>query len=296
MPNVYEIVTEQMVERLEAGTVPWRQPWNDSTAPRNMDGRKYRGINVFLLALSAQCGGYQSPYWLTFRQAKARDGSVRKGEKSTLIVFWKQLTVTDKETGKPKTIPLLRYYRVFNLEQTDGVKLPKAVAEHVTVTASEPEARESAERIVAGYPDGPSVSEDGHAAFYRPGVDAITVPPRATFAEPDEFYATLFHEMTHSTGHVSRLDRFTGKNARFGSHDYGREELVAEMGAAFLNAHAGITVTMPNSAAYLASWVRTLKADTKAVVVAAGQAQRAAEHVLGAVAELPDAVTAAAAA
>jgi antirestriction protein ArdC len=276
--DVYAVVTDRIIEQLEAGTVPWRKPWNASNGPRNLKGNLYRGINVFLLGMSP----YQSPFWLTFKQAREAGGTVRKGETSTLIVFWKRLKVTDKDSGELKVIPMLRYYRVFNLEQTENVKLPKRVAEYEAQTTHDHNPDESAEAIIAGYANGPSITERGSVACYSPELDTITVPPRSSYAELAEHYSTVFHEIGHSTGHKSRLDRFKGNRA-FGSHDYGREELIAEMTAAFLCAEAGVTVpeSEANSAAYLQSWIRTIREDVKAVVTAAGAAQRAADHVLG---------------
>jgi antirestriction protein ArdC len=280
--DIYQTVTDRIVTLLEAGTAPWRKPWTAANAPRNIEGYAYKGINVFILGAA----GYESPFWMTYKQAQKRGGNVRKGEKSTMIVFWKISRFTDKDakTGEKttKTVPMLRYFRVFNVEQTEGVKLPRKVAEWKPTPVSEFEGFEAAEKIMADYPDGPSINETGDAAFYVPALDAITLPPRSAFENPAEFYSTAFHEMGHSTGHAKRLNRegITGSDG-FGGHVYGREELVAEMTSAFLCAEAGIEVTHDNSAAYLASWIRTIKADPRAVVVAAGKAQKAAEHVLG---------------
>lgn len=281
--TVYEMVTEKIIEQLEAGTVPWRKPWRAAEeGPRNIDGYRYRGINVLLLIMA----GYDSPYWLTFKQVKAKGGNVRKGEHSTVIVFWKRVKITEKDeaTGKPETkiIPMLRYYRVFNLEQTEGVKVPRKVlaAQQAEIDAVEPDPIAEADKIVKAYPDRPKISRRGAEAFYSPLTDSITVPPMKAYDDAGEFYSTLFHEMGHSTGHPKRLDRFDGAD-RFGSHAYGREELIAEMTAAFLCAEAGITNTMINSAAYLQGWIDTIREDARAVVVAAGAAQRAADHVLG---------------
>lgn len=284
-PDVYQIVTERIVAMLEEGTVPWRKPWNSQTGvPRNLDGRPYRGINLMLLGMS----GYSSPYWLTFKQAQERGGSVKKGEKGTMIVFWKRIKVTDEVDGKKvdKTIPLLRYFYVFNLDQTEGVKVPRKVEQHLAALSSgevdHPEPLVEAEAIVAGYADAPEIQYvSGDRAYYTPSTDVITVPPQAQYDDLGEFYSTLFHEIGHSTGHKDRLDRFSGKNHTFGCHDYGREELVAEMTATFLCAEAGIETAFDNSAAYLASWIKTIKEDPKAVVWAAGKAQAAADHVLG---------------
>jgi antirestriction protein ArdC len=278
--TVYEMVTERVIAMLEEGTVPWRKTWSAGSAPRNIEGRPYRGINVFLLAMAP----YQSPFWLTYKQAQARGGTVRKGEKSTVVVFWKRLRIEEKDaTGKTvaKTIPMLRYFRVFNLEQTEGVKLPKDVAEYDAEQAAV-ETRIEAEEIMSGYlgaENAPQFHERGHQPLYYPGRDVVEVPQRGTFESADEFYGAVFHELAHSTGHSSRLDRFKG-NTAFGSHDYGREELIAEMTAAFLSAEAGIESTATNHAAYLQSWIKTIREDVRAVVVAAGAAQRAADMVL----------------
>lgn len=282
-PDVYQVVTDRIVAQLEAGTAPWRKPWNTAVGrPQNLDGRPYRGINIFLLGLSE----YASPFWLTYKQAAERGGTVKKGEKGTLIVFWKQIVITEKDetTGKPvkKRIPILRYFYVFNLEQTEGVKVPKRVRDWEAAQEShEHEPLLSAEEVIAGYVanGGPEIRENGTEAYYRPATDVITVPPRSTFPNGDEFYSTLFHEIAHSTGHESRLNR--KQENGFGSHEYGREELIAEMTSAFLQAETGIESALDNSAAYLQSWIGTIKEDVRAVVVAAGAAQRATDLILG---------------
>lgn len=278
--NVYEIVSEHVVKMLEEGMVPWRKTWDSGSAPRNIEGHKYRGINVFILAAQ----GYESPFWLTFKQAKERGGHVKKGEKSTLIVYWNILRKKERDevTGElvNKTIPLLRYYRVFNLTQTEGVKVPKKVAEW-DAKAEAVESNLDADAIIAGYENGPEVRFMGDQPLYRPTMDVIEVPRKQDFESADEFYTTLFHEMGHSTGHKSRLNRHLEDNGGFGSHAYGREELVAEMTAAFLSGEAGIESTLENNAAYLASWIKVIKEDEKAVVWAAGHAQKASDLILG---------------
>lgn len=277
--TIYELITDRMVAALEEGTVPWRKPWNAGVAPRSVEGHVYRGVNAFLLGMEP----YASPFWITFNQAKKREGTVKKGEKSTIVVFWKRLLVwdTDEATGQKtkKMVPMLRFYRVFNLEQTEGVKVPKAVAEFDASKVAHEEITDAA-AIVAGYPNPPKIlSTQSDQAYYQPLLDHITVPELSQYDRPEEYYSTLFHEMGHSTGHPSRLNR--KQTGGFGSHDYGREELVAEMTNAYLCAEAGIQVTFDNSAAYLASWIRTIREDVRAVVVAAGAAQRAADHILG---------------
>lgn len=285
-PDVYQIVTDKIIAQLEAGTAPWRKPWNSAVGrPQNLDGRPYRGVNIFLLGLSGLEGGFRSPFWLTYKQAQERGGTVKRGEHGTLIVFWKTLSVPDKEDpAKRKVVPMLRYFYVFNLDQTEGVKVPKRVTAWETAQADhEHEPVLSGEEVISGYlaADGPTFRTNGTSAYYSPESDVITVPALEAFANRDEYYSTAFHEIAHSTGHVDRLDRFTGKGRAFGCHDYGREELVAELSSAFLQAECGIESAQDNSAAYLASWVRTLKEDPRAIVVAAGAAQRAADLVLG---------------
>jgi antirestriction protein ArdC len=279
--DIYQEVTDRIVTALEAGTAPWQMPWTTrSGRPQNLEGRAYRGINVLLTGLAALENGFSSPFWMTFKQAKERGGSIQKGQKGTLVVFWTTFTVADKETGKPKTIPMLRHYTVFNLEQTEGVKLPKRVVEFNSGGDVEFSPVESAEAIVASYlVGGPQLHHGGGRAFYRVDSDVITVPEREAFSSGDEYYSTLFHEIGHSTGHPDRLNRKFG--GQFGCDDYGREELVAEMTSAFLQAETGIVSAMDNSAAYLGGWVTSIKEDPKAVVVAAGAAQKAADLILG---------------
>lgn len=281
--DVYKSVTDQILAALERGTVPWRNPILGRKAaglPRNLEsGKTYRGTNVFLLALVAWSEGYESPHWLTFRQARARGGNVKKGEKSTIVIFWKQLTIEDAETKATKIVPMLRYYRVFNIEQCDGIVAPVAVAP-VPPTPFSP--IEEAEKIVTGY-HGPRVTHGGSVASYKPLLDEIRIPEPGRFVTAEDYYATFFHEMIHSTGHSSRLNRGIDSNlAPFGSPDYSREELVAEMGAAFLGARAGIVPSIiENTAAYIQGWIKQLRDDKRLVVQAGGNAQKAADFVLG---------------
>lgn len=275
--DAYQIITDRIVARLEAGVVPWRKPWKGSASwPRNLSGRQYRGINIWILLAE----GRNDPRWMTFAQAQAQGGMVRKGEKGTPVILWRRIEVEDRDaTGKKKVIPLLRYFTVFNAEQIDGLNLPPL---EVLPPLGDP--IESAEAIVQGYADGPSIAEDGGGrAYYRPSTDSIHLPKRATFTSQADFYSTLFHEMGHSTGHASRLDREgIGGFDHFGSDRYGKEELVAQMTSAFLAGEAGIAQeTEENSAAYLASWIATIKGDKKLLVSAGAAAQRATDRILG---------------
>ena len=277
--NVYEIVSNQIIEQLDKGTVPWHKPWKDIGLPSNLISRKpYSGINVFLLAFQP----YEQPYWLTMKQGNSLGGKVRKGEKSTMITFWKFLDKKD-ENGKTSKIPLLRYYRVFNIAQFDGLKLPK----YATEQPREFDPIESAEAIVKGYPEAPPIGHGGDRAYYKPSSDQIQMPVQEAFQSPEAYYSTLFHEMGHSTGHSSRLNRGLDSNlAPFGSEDYSKEELVAEFCSAFLSAESGINQDgIAQSAAYIASWRKRLADDPKLVIGAASKAQRAANWILGKVEE-----------
>lgn len=285
--NVYEIVTNQVIDLLSTGTVPWRKPWTVADAPRNLVSKKpYRGINVFLLSATK----YMSPYWLTYNQAKDLGGFVRAGEKSTMVVFWKVDAKRDPDaqegeiSSADRTRVVLKYYRVFNLEQCDLpekvlAKLPKPV------TNDNPPI-DIAETIIADMPGRPSMAT-GKLACYSPAMDCVTLPARDSFNTPQDYYATAFHELSHSTGHKSRLDRDGVTNpTKFGSHEYSKEELVAEMGAAFLCAESGILpAVIENQASYIASWLKALKGDSRLVVSAAAQSQKAADYILDRTAE-----------
>ncbi len=224
--------------------------------------------------------GYTNPYWLTYNQAKTLGGYIRRGERSTPVVFWKRL---ESERENPRTgqveiieTPLLRYYRVFNVHQCEGLdgKIPPLAFRQF-------HSIERAEEIVQSMPQPPAI-ENGVRAFYRPATDGVMVPRPDVFNSDETYYSTLFHELTHSTGHPSRLNRFSKNYPPFASPDYSREELVAEMGAAFLCGHCAIlNTTIDNSAAYLAGWLSKLRNDKRLVVVAGGQAQKAADFIRG---------------
>lgn len=273
--SVYEQITERIVLMLETGTIPWRKPWKVQTGlPRNLVSKKaYRGINTFLL----HAMHYESPYWLTYRQALELGGNVRKGEKSCPVVFWKQLAIEDEQTGETEKIPLMRFYSVFNVAQCDGLKNIPATVETPLSAPSKPD------EIVALMPQRPEIKHGLSKAFYSPGADTVSMPHRERFTTEAGYYATLFHELIHSTGHKSRLNRPTlTESAGFGSNPYCKEELIAEMGAAFLCGQAEIAEqVLENSAAYVQSWLEQLQKDKKLIVQAAGQAQKAADFILG---------------
>ena len=276
--NVYQIITDQIIRQLEQGVAPWRKPWRAELPLNLISGKPYRGLNVFLLASQ----GYASRYWLTLNQANKLGGHVKKGERSTLVTFWhigEERTVRSADGIERKQTPfLLRYYRVFNVCQTEGI------ADKLGLGNSSPRVLsiEQCESIVERMPNRPAI-EKSDRAWYRPSTDQVGMPARELFHSSEEYYSTLFHELTHSTGHASRIGRegIEQLNA-FGSESYSREELVAEMGAAMLCRFAGISPhTLENSAAYLQSWLRVLKSDSRMVVTAASAAQKAADYILG---------------
>jgi len=275
--DIYEVVTQKIIDRLEAGVVPWQKPWRNSGGmPSNLvTKRPYNGINFWLL-LSLN---YTSPFYLTFEQVKTLGGNVLKGEKSTMVVFWKILE-SEEKSGEIKKTPFLRYYNVFNLTQTEGIDPAKIPASDAYDHDFNPVA--AADTLVNNWTDKPRIDWDGDAAYYSPAIDLVCIPDQRTFFHDEQFYSTLFHEFVHSTGHRSRLARHEKiKDHKFGSHDYSQEELVAEMGAAYL---CGLTnldqETIENSAAYIKSWIRTFKDDPKVLVLAAAQAQKAVDYIL----------------
>jgi antirestriction protein ArdC len=278
--KAYEVMIERILGLLEAGTVPWQRPWDPAVGlPRNVRGTPYRGINLLVLG----CQGHESPLWLTFRQVSQLGGRVRCGERGTPVLLWRwpePAADTEEAAAARRAAPLVRYYRVWNLLQTEGVEVPAAAA-----PARVPATLAHADAVIAGMPSPPAIRHDGGArAFYRPSTDSIHLPPREAFHDADGYNATLFHELIHSTGHLARLARLgVTDGALFGDHTYSEEELVAEMGAACLCAHVGIAErTIENSAAYVASWLRVLRDDRRLLLRAAQQAQRAVDHVLGA--------------
>jgi antirestriction protein ArdC len=232
-------------------------------------------MNVFMLATA----GFESKYWLTMNQANSLGGHIKAGSKSNLVTFWNVgQEKLNAKTGKLSKPFMLRYYRVFNLTQTTGIDLPRAVFE--LNKRNQFEAIESAETLAESMPHKPAFIESDHA-WYSPAKDTIGLPARSLFHSPAEYYSTLFHELAHSTGHASRLHREDfDKPSHFGTESYSREELIAEMTSAFLCGLSGIErETLPNSAAYLQHWITRLKGDSKLILSAASAAQKAADFI-----------------
>lgn len=223
--DVYDVITARIMELLDKGVVPWRKPWRGGRAgkPKNLaSGKDYRGVNTFLLHCASMSAGYDAPYWLTFKQAKERGGSVRKGEHGMPVIFWnwieKEKTLATGEKVKEE-IPFLRYYTVFNVEQCDGIEYPTQATDGATLNF-QPIAE--CESVVNGFTDKPDIEHNGHGrAFYRPATDTVHLPEKTRFDSEQAYYATLFHELAHSTGHETRLNRRpSSEDRQFGSADY----------------------------------------------------------------------------
>jgi len=297
--NIYDEVTQRIIAELEAGTVPWVKPWGSVAAgspglPVNAStGRAYSGINILILWGAVIAADYPSQGWLTFRQALDAGGAVRKGERGTGIVYADRFVPRDREAGAvrgidrsdrgetagaadsdddARAIPFLKRFTVFNVAQCDG--LPERFT---AVPPPVPEARAfpAAERVIAA--SGVDYRLGGDRACYSPDLDFVAMPPQPAFRDALDYYRTFLHELTHATGHPARLGR-TLRNA-FGTKDYAREELIAEMGSAFLCAALGIVPTL-HHADYLASWLAVLREDNRAIVRAASAASKAADWLL----------------
>jgi antirestriction protein ArdC len=282
--DIYERVTAQIVTSLEQGVKPWMRPWGNDQAdrltplPLRGNGIPYRGINVLMLWGSALDNGFRSPSWLTFKQAMALGGRVRKGEKGSLVVYASSFSrsETDEATGEEneRDIPFLKGFTVFNADQIDG--LPDHYKAPAPQPSNGPEPIERAERFAAD--TGAVIRHGGNRAFYNIAADFVQMPPRQAFRDPESYYSTLAHELTHWTGHDSRLARTFGK--RFGDKAYGFEELVAELGAAFLSATLDLTSEpRADHADYIGQWLDALKADKRAIFTAASSAQRAVDFL-----------------
>ena len=281
--KVCEIVAERVLEELKKGEIPWKKPWFGSDRfVSHVNGKHYSLLNCILLG---QPGEY-----ITFKQAQNEGGSVKKGAKSKLVVFWspvKKAVVNDDGEEVEKTYFILKYYNVFNVNDCENIK-KKYLNDDDTKFIHEKD--RGAEEIIEGYLNANEGlrlfrQEESDRAFYRPSEDFIQVPKMEQFEKVEEFYSTLFHEMTHSTGHWSRLGRFKEgvQLAAFGSEDYSKEELIAELGAAALCGKCGIESdsSFTNSAAYIQGWMKAIKDDPDMLVRAAGKADKAVEFILG---------------
>jgi antirestriction protein ArdC len=286
-PDVYSRITNKIIADLEQGVRSWMKPWNAEhaagriTRPLRHNGIPYKGINVLMLWSAAMTKGYACPLWLTFKQALELGGNVRKGEAGELVVFAGSITRTeadDKGEETEREIPFLKGYTVFNAEQCDN--LPAYYTAKAEPPALTPLQRiEAADRFFAA--TGADIRHGGTRAYYAEGPDYVQMPPFEAFRTAESYAATLAHELTHWTKHDKRLARDFGRVVH-GDEGYAKEELVAELGAAFLCADIGITPeVMPDHAAYIASWLKALKNDKRLIFTAAAHAQRAADHLHG---------------
>ncbi|MDF7824080.1 zincin-like metallopeptidase domain-containing protein [Pontiellaceae bacterium B12227] len=277
------LITQKMIDRItELGELPWRKPWTSASMwPRNLISQKrYRGCNVFLL----HSLGYASPYFLTMKQANTLGGKIRKGEKACPVVFWKMIDPEDKNAPKDdpasKCRPILRYYSAFNVDQCEGI--PEEKIPSVEIPARNVYPIAAAEEVVRGMPNPPKIIYGRSQASYAPSFDTVQMPNPEWFESDEHFYSCLYHELAHSTGHESRLARkaITSPNG-FGSNPYAREELVAEMTAAFLCGQCGILNAVEgNSAAYLKGWLQRLHEDPSLLISAGSMAQRAFDYIV----------------
>lgn len=277
--DIYTRITDQIVAQLEAGVKPWMQPWQAGqgavSRPLRHNGEPYSGINVLTLWCSAIDRGFVSSKWMTFKQALELGGAVRKGEKGSPVVFASSINKTDQDAQsveeQERVIPFLKAYTVFNIEQIDGLPDRYQVKPPVIVNPDQRIAEVEAFFVDAGV----AICHGGDRAFYAPGPDFVQMPEFAAFRDPQSYYATLAHEATHWTSHKTRLDRSFGQK-RFGDDGYAREELVAELGAAFLCADLGLALgDRTDHADYIGFWLKVLKEDKRAIFSAAAHAERA---------------------
>ena len=273
--DIYQIVTNHIIEKLEKKIVPWQQPWTDSGLPRNLVSKKpYKGINVWLL----NSLNYSQNYFLTFNQIKELGGSVKKGEKSQMVVFWKWLEKEDEKTKKVKKTPLLKYYTVFNIDQCIGIPKEKLPVKEEKLNNP----IEACEKVINEMPKKPFIKHDEQRAFYHTGEDYVNMPKLDSFVSSERYYGTLFHELVHATGHSERLNRkelLAQKGPQ--TRDYAIEELTAEMGSSYLKSYTGIPhQNFEDNIAYIQHWLEKLKKDKKFIVHASGQAQKAVDYIL----------------
>ncbi|OKO70102.1 zincin-like metallopeptidase domain-containing protein [Bradyrhizobium sp. NAS96.2] len=283
--DLYQKITDQIVAEFEKGVRPWCKPWNAEhsagriTRPLRANGIPYKGINVLMLWSAAIEKGYAAPIWMTYKQANELKAQVRKGEHGSLVVYADRIirTATDAASGEETehAIPFLKGYSVFNVEQIDG--LPEHFYARPARRVDAIERIEGAEGFFAS--TGATIRHGGTMAYYNVSQDFVQMPPFESFRHAESYYATLAHETTHWTLHPSRLDRDFGRK-RFGDEGYAMEELVAELGAAFLSADLGFTLEVRDDhAAYIGSWINVLKNDKRAIFTASSHAQRAADFL-----------------
>ena len=272
--DIYKEVTDRIIAQMENGIIPWQKPWvagGNAVAISHTTGKAYSLLNQMMLGRPGE--------YVTFKQCQQEGGRVRKGEKASMVVFWKWVETEDEETHEKKEVPFLRYYNVFHISQCEGL-----TAKHDQPLPGTADPNETAEAFIADYLLRSGVKlthESGDRAYYQPLFDRVVLPRMEQFKETAEYYSTAFHELTHSTGHESRLNRLD-RTAFFGTEAYSKEELVAEIGAAALVNAAGLETasSFRNSAAYVHNWLNVLKNDKRFIVSAAGKAEKAVNLIL----------------
>ena len=276
MLDIYAAITDRIIDELEKGTIPWHKLWigGNCGCISYATGKPYSLLNHLLL------GGVSGEY-VTFRQAQQAGGHVCRGEKGKIIVFWKPYETIDEETGEVEKHSCLRYYTVFHLSQCEGI-VPRWAVSVQPDHGLQPDA--VAEAVISEYVARSGIHlsvRQSDRAFYRPYTDEVVVPQLSQYSTTEEYYSTLFHELVHSTGNISRLNRITDI-AAFGSEEYSREELIAELGSAFLVNHCGLetSASFRNSAGYIQGWLQALKNDKRLIVSAAGAAEKAVAYIL----------------
>ncbi len=280
--DVYAIVTNRIIELLEQGVVPWKKMWSESGLPKNLISLKpYHGVNVILL----NSLNYPTNFFLTFRQITELGAKVIKGEKATLVVFWKWIDKEQEGDNGARRLPLLRYYRVFNVGQCEGI--PES---RIPIITKPLEPIHECEVIIQNMPKSPLIRTTSDDPYYNPVEDYINMRDINDFVANEDYYDVLFHELAHSTGHASRLNRKEiADHSKFGSVSYSIEELTAEMTSCFLKSHAGIQEsTIENSAAYIQGWLKVLRSDKRFIIYASAQAQRATDYILNVKGELSE--------
>lgn len=273
--KVYEIITNKIIEQLQSGKIAWKQPWTSADAPRNIRGTRYHGVNVWMLNAERSAKNYSRNIWLTPHQAIEMGGNFA-GQKTSMVVKW---TIYDREdkSGKTEKFFSLSYYNVFNISQVSGITVPED-PETVQIDPIE-----AAETIVLNMPNAPKLTHGGSEAYFSPTTDTVNLPQMNDFHTAHGYYSVLFHELGHSTGHTSRLNRWKADHShRFGSEDYSKEELIAEMTAAFITGEIGISreEDSKNTAAYIQSWIAALKNDVTMIVNASAAAEKAANYIM----------------
>ena len=271
--DIFKMITDRVIAQMESGEIPWEKPWiSAGQCISHTTGKPYSLLNQMMLNRPGE--------YVTYKQCIEEGGHVRKGEKSSMVVFWKWLKVMDDETQEEKEVPMLRYYNVFHIDQCEGI-----AAKYQQEMPENAQPDNTAETIITDYISRSGVKvvhKQGDRAYYRPSTDTITLPMIQQFNSTSEYYSTLYHEAVHSSGHHTRLDRLD-KTAFFGTEQYSKEELIAEIGAAALVNHCGIETdhSIRNNAAYIQNWLQVLRNDKRFIVSASAKAEKAVYMILG---------------